>query len=65
METLARIRVETTNKSLSMESEFADALSRFNVIYAFCRGDLSQDIYKELIHNENNMRPREITCCSR
>jgi hypothetical protein len=39
---------------------FVAAQARFSVIYEFCRGDLSKDIYRELIHNENNMRPREI-----
>src|SRR3546814_106825 len=60
METLARLRIDTRSKVFSAESVFSDALTRFNVVYGFCKGDLSQDIYNELIYNENNMRPGEI-----
>jgi RiboL-PSP-HEPN len=60
METLARIRIDTRTKVFSAESMFSDALTRFTIVYEFCKGDLSQDIYNELIYNENNMRPSEI-----
>ncbi len=60
METLARLRIDTSPNSPSTEKAFSDALARFHVIYEFCKGDLSQNIYDELIHNENNLRPREI-----
>ncbi len=60
METLARMQIDARSNVFSEESLFSDALTRFNVIYEFCRGDLSRDIYRELIHNENNMRPGEI-----
>jgi hypothetical protein len=60
METLARIRIDTRTKAFSAETVFSDALTRFNVVYEFCKGDLSQDVYNELIYNENNMRPSEI-----
>ncbi len=60
METLARVRINTGTKVFSAESVFLDAQTRFNVVYEFCKGDLSQDIYNELIYNENNMRPGEI-----
>ena len=43
-----------------MENELLAARARFDAIYEFCRGDLSQNIYDELIYNENNMRPQEI-----
>lgn len=29
---------------------------KFDAVFAFCSGDTSQDIYTDLIHNENNMR---------
>ena len=54
MEALSKINIENT------ESVSADTLSKFNSIYQFFRGDMSSDIYRELIHNENNMRPKEI-----
>ena len=60
METLARIRISTTTNSLSAETELLDARERFTAVYKFCTGDLSQNIYDELIYNENNMRPNEI-----
>ena len=37
-----------------------DAQARFSVIYEFVKGDLTQDIYRDLIHNENNMRPNQL-----
>lgn len=58
---------------------FGMANARFTVVYEFCKGDLTKDIYRELIHNEMNMRPPQINelfnvsglsdvcraCCSR
>ena len=60
MEALARIRINTTANALSAETEILDARTQFTAVYKFCTGDLSQNIYDELIHNENNMRPNEI-----
>ena len=54
LDSLARMKID------GKEGIPTDALSRFTVVYDFCRGDLSQDIYRDLIHNENNMRPSEI-----
>lgn len=39
---------------------FGIAQAKFSVIYDFCKGDLSKDIYRELIHNESNMHPGQI-----
>lgn len=39
---------------------FAIAQSKFSVIYEFCKGDFTKDIYRDLIHNENNMHPSQI-----
>lgn len=36
------------------------AKAKFDAVFEFCRGDLSQDIYEVLIHNENNMRASQI-----
>jgi len=60
MEALARLQLSPRKEIFSRESIFSDALTRFTVTYQFCRGDISQDIYEDLIHNENNMRPQEI-----
>ena len=60
LEGIARIQLDPQTKNFSREGVFADALTRFTVVYEFCKGDLTQDVYGELIHNENNMRPREI-----
>jgi hypothetical protein len=42
------------------EGSRKDALRKFNSVYQFCNGDKTQDIYEQLIHNENNMRPAQI-----
>jgi len=55
---LAKIKFDG-QKSLGVDLIIA-AQARFAVIYEFCKGDLSQDIYRELIHNEMNMRPSQI-----
>lgn len=60
LESMARIRLAPQSTHFSREGVFADALTRFTTVYEFCKGDLSQDIFSELIHNENNMRPQEI-----
>jgi hypothetical protein len=59
MERLARSQVKTKTDA-GAEDIFSSAMSRFSAIHAFCKGDLSQDIYSDLIHNENNMRPSEL-----
>ncbi|MBD8548654.1 MAE_28990/MAE_18760 family HEPN-like nuclease [Sphingomonas sp. CFBP 8760] len=60
LEAIARVRLDPQVSNFSRDGIFADALTRFTTVYEFCKGDLSQDIYSELIHNENNMRPQEI-----
>ena len=60
METLARLRIEAPARFRSTEGESVDPQVRFENIYEFCSGDLSRDIFDDLIFNENNMRPREI-----
>ena len=60
MQALARMQIDSRSNVFAEDSLFSDALARFNLIYDFCKGDFSKDIYQELIHNENNMVPREI-----
>jgi hypothetical protein len=60
MDGLARVRFDGDQTAIGSENVFGAAQARFTVIHEFCKGDLRQDIYRELIHNENNMRPGEI-----
>ena len=58
MESLARVRFDVEQSA--RESLMVDTQARFLVAYEFVKGDLTQDIYRDLIHNENNMRPNEL-----
>ncbi|WP_296575775.1 HEPN domain-containing protein [Phreatobacter sp.] len=58
MDGLGRIKFDKSENGLS--DAFGSAQSRFSIVYDFCRGDLSKDIYRELIHNERNMRPDQL-----
>lgn len=60
MDALGRIRFDEEQARTGTENSFAAAQARFSVIHDFCKGDLTQDIYRDLIHNENNMRPTEL-----
>lgn len=60
LEHLARAKIDTGGTPLSLDHISADSRSRFDAVWSFLGGDLSQDIYASLIHNENNMRPGEI-----
>lgn len=60
MDGLSKIRIDGDQAAGGQENVFGAAQSRFAVIYEFCKGDLTQDIYRDLIHNENNMRPTEL-----
>lgn len=60
MDGLAKVRLDIEKTGAGREHLFSDAQARFTVIHAFCKGDLTQDIYRDLIHNENNMRPTEL-----
>ena len=59
MASLAQIEIDDGSTNFS-EIAASDALRKFQSVYAFCKGDKTQDIYDELIHNENNMRPGQI-----
>lgn len=58
IESLARVRFDV--EPAARQSVMVDAQARFSVIYEFVKGDLKQDIYRDLIHNENNMRAAEL-----
>lgn len=60
MDGLSKLRFDGDYACCGTENVFGAAQARFTVIYNFCKGDLTQDIYRDLIHNENNMRPGEL-----
>jgi len=60
LEHLARAKIDTGGTPLSLEHISSDSRAKFDAVWAFLGGDVSQDIYSTLIHNENNMRPGEI-----
>ena len=57
MDGLGKVKFGTQGKAIDI---FGTAQAKFSVIYEFCKGDLSKDIYRELIHNESNMHPAQI-----
>lgn len=60
MERFAKIKFDADASGVTIQTAIADAASKLNAFDEFCRGDLSRDIYENLIHNENNMKPTEI-----
>ncbi|MFM2149093.1 MAG: hypothetical protein RLZZ187_1399 [Pseudomonadota bacterium] len=58
LESLARVKFDI--EQAAREKLTIDAQARFAVVFEFIKGDLSKDIYNDLIHNENNMRPAQI-----
>lgn len=58
MEGLARVRFDVEQPA--RESLMVDAQVRFSIVYDFVKGDITKDVYRDLIHNENNMRPGEL-----
>jgi hypothetical protein len=60
LENLARAKIDTGGTPLSLEHISAESRAKFDAVWAFLGGDVSQNIYDSLIHNENNMRPSEI-----
>ncbi|MFE2005371.1 MAE_28990/MAE_18760 family HEPN-like nuclease [Pseudomonas guariconensis] len=60
MDGLAKMKLAQESSGDARKNTFTEAQVKFSVIHDFCKGDLSQNIYDQLIHNENNMRPGEI-----
>lgn len=60
LEEIARAKIDTGGTPVSLTSIAREARTSFEKVCAFIEGDLEQDIYKELIHNESNMRPTQI-----
>ena len=60
MKSMTQLRIDNRSRFLWSDGGTSDPRPRFDDIYKFCKGDLSQDIYNDLIFNENNMRPDQI-----
>lgn len=60
MRSMTQLRIDNGSRFLSPDGGTLDPKPRFDGIYQFCKGDLSQDVYSDLVFNESNMRPREI-----
>jgi hypothetical protein len=53
-------RVSFDVEQSARENLMVQAQIRFSAVHEFIKGDLTQDIYGDLIHNENNMRPSQL-----
>lgn len=59
MERLARVRFDVADQP-ARNTLLLTVGTTFSAVHEFVRGDLTKDIYGDLIHNENNMRPNEM-----
>jgi hypothetical protein len=60
LENMARAKIDSGGISVPLLHIAADARSEFDAICKFLEGDMSQNIYKHIAHNDNNMRPDQI-----
>lgn len=60
LEGLARAKLDTGGTPESFDAIARDARQSFDKVCGFVGGDISQDIYQDLIHNESNMRPKQL-----
>lgn len=59
LNTLSNMPKDIKEAGVMRESALNAAETSFSNIMEFSRGDLTRDIFSELIHNENNMRVKE------
>lgn len=59
LEGLARERLKVNGVSV-LEDVSRSSRAKFDAVCGFISGDLSQEIFDDLIHNENNMRAGEL-----
>lgn len=57
---LARNKPEARSKKEALEISAKQARPKIDALCSFIEGDISQDIFGHLIHNENNMRAGEV-----
>ena len=60
LKSLSNLQVSPSPPYFTSDNMVSDPKAKFEAIYDFCRGDLSQDVYDDLIYNENNMRSAQI-----
>ena len=60
MRSLSSYEVSNKQPVFIKDNEVTDPLVQFDTIYRFCTGDLSQNIYDDLIYNERSMRVTQI-----
>ena len=60
LDELARNKGTARSKKESLEIVAKAARPKFDAVCSFMEGDIEQNIFDDLIHNENNMRPNEI-----
>jgi hypothetical protein len=59
LEGLARTRLRISGTS-ALESVSRTSRTKFDAVCGFISGDLTQEVFDDLIHNENNMRAGEL-----
>ena len=59
LEGLARARLKVNGSSV-LETVSRSSRAKFEAVCGFIAGDLNQDVFEELIHNESNMRVGEM-----
>ncbi|HMN86173.1 MAG TPA: HEPN domain-containing protein [Bauldia sp.] len=59
MQRLAKVRFDSEDQQ-TRNALLLGVETTFSAVRDFVRGDLTKDIYSDLIHNENNMRPDEL-----
>lgn len=59
LERLAKVSFDVEDQP-TRNARLVMAGSTFSSVHEFVRGDLTRDIFGDLIHNENNMRPNEL-----
>jgi hypothetical protein len=59
LESLARAKLKVNGTSV-LESISLSSRAKFDAVCGFISGDLTQEVFDDLIHNENNMRTGEV-----
>ena len=57
---LSRSKTDARSRKEALEISAKEARDKVTALCAFVEGDITQDIFAHLIHNENNMRANEI-----
>lgn len=57
---LARSKPQTRSKKEALEVSAKQARAKIDALCSFIEGDISQNIFDHLIHNDNNMRAGEV-----